>query len=47
MDINVQNKMAQEQAQSAAGTIFSPNPGESGGTISNDPLTPRKTLLGA
>ena len=46
MDVGAQNKIAQQQAQSAAGTILSPNPGEGQFRLSNDPLTPRKTLLG-
>lgn len=45
-DINAQNKIAQQQAETAAGTIFSPNQGEQGGRVTNDPLTPRKTLTG-
>ncbi len=46
-DVNVatQNQIAQQQAQSVAGTSMSPNNEGPGGT-SNDPLTPRKSLLG-
>jgi hypothetical protein len=46
-DVNIatQTQIAQQQAQSVAGTSNSANPGEGGG-ISNDPLAPRKTLLG-
>ena len=45
LDIAAQTKIAEQQSQSVAGTSNSRNPGEGGG-ISNDPLAPRKTLLG-
>jgi hypothetical protein len=46
-DVNIatQTQIANQQAQTVAGTSNSRNPGEGGG-ISNDPLAPRKTLLG-
>jgi uncharacterized membrane protein YebE (DUF533 family) len=47
LDVNAQAKISQKESETAAGTIFSPNPGEDGGRISNDPLTPRKSLLGS
>lgn len=46
LDIAAQTKIAEQQSQSVAGTSNSRNPGEGGG-ISNDPLAPRKTLLGS
>ena len=45
-DVATQTEIANKQAQTVAGTSMSPNQGEGGG-ISNDPLAPRKTLLGA
>ncbi len=46
VDVATQTKIAEQQSQSVAGTSNSRNPGEGGG-ISNDPLAPRKTLLGS
>jgi hypothetical protein len=47
-DVNVatQQQIADQQAQTVAGTSLSPNTGNGGG-ISNDPLAPRKSLLGS
>lgn len=46
IDINVQNRMAQEQATSAGGTILSKTQGEGTGQSANPGNQPKKSLLG-
>jgi hypothetical protein len=48
IDLAVQNRMAQEQAQSAGGTILSKTQGEGAGNSPANPGNqPRKSLLGS
>lgn len=49
IDLAAQQRMSQEQAASAGGTILSPNQGEGGGAGpgANPGTQPKKSLLGS
>lgn len=47
IDINVQNQMAQKEAQSAGGTLLAQNQGEGAGQGANPSSAPKKSLLGS